>query len=249
MKKIYALLAFALLGATTFAQRALDIELRLTTPVDGSTVPQSNAQQIVFDFENVGDDLVEDDIIIFYIANYTTGEFYNFGGENLNDSGVLVDAIQVNSQTVGLVNTMVINSNILNGGTPFTFNTNAAGFNVGDNIMVIAEIYETASSNPGDEDQGAMGNNFGEFYLSAPVSAVANAKNTFFKAFPVPAIDQLTVVADEEVASIAIISLDGKVVSTVAGNKADVSKLTSGVYMYEATTVSGLKTVSKFVKK
>lgn len=242
MKKIYALLALALVGSTSFAQRNIDIQLNLTTPVDGSTVAQTASQQVIFTFKNVGDDLIVGDTVVFYLYNFTTDAVFSLTGTPNGVNGVIIDTTAATAVNSGIA----LPSAAINQGAEFTFNSTAAGFNAGDNIMVIGEVW---SADGALETQANFADNWGEFYLSAPVSAVANTNKISFKAFPVPAVNELNVVADEEVASISIISLDGKVVSTVAGNKADVSKLTSGVYVYEVTTVSGAKSVSKFVKK
>lgn len=73
-------------------------------------------------------------------------------------------------------------------------------------------------------------------------------KNSF-AAFPNPATDVLNITAAEAIESVSVLSLDGKVVSVTKGGKVDVSNLTTGVYIYEATTVNGAKAINKFVKK
>ncbi len=73
-------------------------------------------------------------------------------------------------------------------------------------------------------------------------------KNSFV-AFPNPATDVLNITAAEAIESVSVLSLDGKVVSVTKGGKVDVSNLTTGVYIYEATTVNGAKAINKFVKK
>ena len=69
-------------------------------------------------------------------------------------------------------------------------------------------------------------------------------------AFPNPASDLLTVsVEGEEVVAVSVVSMDGKVVSTVEGSVAQVAELTAGMYLYEATTASGLVVRNAFIKK
>ena len=68
-------------------------------------------------------------------------------------------------------------------------------------------------------------------------------------ASPNPAIDVLNIKGSEAIATTNVLSLDGKLISTTQGGTIDVSSLTSGVYIYEATTVSGQKAINKFVKK
>lgn len=69
-------------------------------------------------------------------------------------------------------------------------------------------------------------------------------------AFPNPATDLLTVsVEGDEVVAVSVISMDGKVVSTVEGSVAQVAELTAGMYIYEATTASGMVVRNAFIKK
>jgi hypothetical protein len=76
---------------------------------------------------------------------------------------------------------------------------------------------------------------------NAPVAAVA---------YPNPASDVLNISVDgDEVVSVAVISMDGKVVSNNEGSTALVADLTAGMYIYEARTASGAVIRNTFVKK
>jgi hypothetical protein len=76
---------------------------------------------------------------------------------------------------------------------------------------------------------------------NAPVSSVA---------YPNPASDVLNIAVEgEEVVSVAVIAMDGKVVSTTEGSTALVADLTAGMYIYEARTASGAVIRNTFVKK
>lgn len=79
--------------------------------------------------------------------------------------------------------------------------------------------------------------------------SVKNTNNVTFNAYPNPAKNVLNITASEEISSVSILSLDGKVVATSSSNTVDVSSLTTGVYMYEVTTVNGKKAINKFVKE
>ncbi|MEZ4890558.1 MAG: T9SS type A sorting domain-containing protein [Crocinitomicaceae bacterium] len=79
--------------------------------------------------------------------------------------------------------------------------------------------------------------------------SVNNTSNVTFSAYPNPTKNVLNITASEEVSSVSILSLDGKVVTTSTSNTVDVSALTNGVYMYEVTTVNGKKAINKFVKE
>lgn len=241
MKKIYAIAALVLAASTSFGQRTLDLELALQTPVNESTVPQSATQQISFTFKHSGDAMVVGDTVFLYYFNLDTEQSYSLTGVAGSVSLLVLDA-----QTVPLINSgNAIPSSALNNGSALTLNTNQAGFNVGDEILVIVEA-GLLNTNPGTETP--LTNNFGSFFLSAPTSSVDELNSISLSAFPNPAVSELNVTAIEDVVAVSVINLEGKVVATATGNKVDVSKLNSGVYMYEATTVSGLKAVNKFVK-
>jgi hypothetical protein len=69
-------------------------------------------------------------------------------------------------------------------------------------------------------------------------------------AYPNPASDVLNIsVAGDEVVAIAVIAMDGKIVSNNQGSTALVADLTAGMYIYEATTASGAVIRNTFVKK
>ncbi len=238
MKKIYAIAALFLAASTSYGQRTMDLSLALQTPVNESTVPQSTAQQISFTFTHSGDDMVLGDTVFLYYFNLNTEQSYSLTGVAGS-----VSLLVLNAQTVPLVNSGdPIPSSALS--IP-TLNTNQTGFNVGDEIMVIVEA-GLLNTNPGTETP--ITNNFGSFFLSAPTSSVVELNSISLSAFPNPAVNELNVTAIEDVVAVSVINLEGKVVASANGNKVDVSNLNSGVYMYEATTVSGLKAVNKFVK-
>lgn len=68
--------------------------------------------------------------------------------------------------------------------------------------------------------------------------------------YPNPANDVLNIVANEEIANVSILSLDGKVVAKAANAKTiNVAELVSGVYLYEVTTTSGKVSRDTFMKK
>lgn len=238
MKKIYAIAALFLAASTSYGQRTMDLSLALQTPVNESTVPQSSAQQISFTFTHSGDDMVLGDTVFLYYFNLDTEQSYSLTGVAGS-----VSLLVLNAQTVPLVNSGdPIPSSALS--IP-TLNTNQTGFNVGDEIMVIVEA-GLLNTNPGTETP--ITNNFGSFFLSAPTSSVVELNSISLSAFPNPAVNELNVTAIEDVVAVSVINLEGKVVVSATGSKVDVSNLNSGVYMYEATTVSGLKAVNKFVK-
>jgi len=58
----------------------------------------------------------------------------------------------------------------------------------------------------------------------------------------------LNIVSTEQVASVAIISMDGKVAMTTTATSVEVGTLTPGMYIYEVTTTSGNVSRNTFMK-
>jgi hypothetical protein len=72
------------------------------------------------------------------------------------------------------------------------------------------------------------------------------------KVYPNPAENNLNVEMTEELVSVNVISLDGKIVVSQVMNgstSVDVANLNSGAYVLEATTVSGAVVRTNFIKK
>jgi hypothetical protein len=66
--------------------------------------------------------------------------------------------------------------------------------------------------------------------------------------YPNPATDVLNIKMDEEVASVVITALDGKVVATENSTSINISGLNTGMYLYTITGVSGNIATGNFVK-
>ena len=107
-----------------------------------------------------------------------------------------------------------------------------------------------AVSNPnGDPDDTDMLNNQ-DCFNAVPASAEIS-ENTIATAlaYPNPAIDIVHVAVEgDEVVSLAVYGMDGKVVSTTQGSMAVVAYLPAGLYIYEATTASGTVIRNTFAK-
>lgn len=69
------------------------------------------------------------------------------------------------------------------------------------------------------------------------------------KVYPNPANDVLNISINEEIESVSIVTLDGKVVATSTGSTVNVAELTSGMYIYEITTANGNVARDTFMKK
>jgi Secretion system C-terminal sorting domain len=68
--------------------------------------------------------------------------------------------------------------------------------------------------------------------------------------YPNPANDVLNItVGNEEIATVSIVSMDGKVVATSTNGTVNIADLTAGMYMYQVTTVAGKLANGNFAKK
>lgn len=90
------------------------------------------------------------------------------------------------------------------------------------------------------------------FVLNANNASIEEEVALNFNVFPNPTNETLTVNSKMEIESIAIISLDGKIVRTQAINgtsqEINVSDLNSGTYIYEVKTVNGFVSRKTFMK-
>ena len=88
--------------------------------------------------------------------------------------------------------------------------------------------------------------------VSETSSASIEENTVVANVFPNPASDVLNITASNEVSTVAIIGMDGKVISTTDVNgtaaSVNISALNAGVYFYEVVTVEGTVR-STFVKK
>lgn len=66
--------------------------------------------------------------------------------------------------------------------------------------------------------------------------------------YPNPANNVLNIQAKEELTSITVSTMDGKVVATSTTSSVNVAELSSGIYLYEAVTVSGKVARGNFAK-
>lgn len=82
------------------------------------------------------------------------------------------------------------------------------------------------------------------------VNLVAGINENVIEAavYPNPATDVLNIKAKEGIASVRVLTMDGKVVATSATTSVSVAGLTAGIYMYEAVTVSGKVARGNFAK-
>jgi hypothetical protein len=66
--------------------------------------------------------------------------------------------------------------------------------------------------------------------------------------YPNPANNVLNISSKEDVASVRLMTTDGKVVATSTSTAVNVAELNAGIYLYEITTVSGKVARGNFAK-
>lgn len=237
MKNYYlAIASFLILGAS-YGQYTYNIDMLLTTPVINSTVARQAAQPINFSIKNYGpNDTKPGDTLYTYFWNSTQNQFYGLNGT----PGLL----SFSKLTYGIEIGMSVFSTQLNGGNQLTLNTLASGFNNGDVIYVVSKLISATNGTDSDTANDAK-----KFTLGTGSAGVEDATIATFKVYPNPAKDVLNFESEDGVASVSIFSLDGKLISTTKGGTVDVSGLTTGVYLYNASTLTGRIALNKFVKK
>ncbi|NRA12338.1 MAG: T9SS type A sorting domain-containing protein [Crocinitomicaceae bacterium] len=107
------------------------------------------------------------------------------------------------------------------------------------------------STNDGTTNSWEMDIAFGIFPVISYYAGLNEATVTA-KVYPNPATDVLNITASNEVSTVSIIGMDGKVISTTDVNgtttSVDIAALNAGVYFYEVVTVEGTVR-NTFVKK
>lgn len=203
-----------------------------------------------------------------------TAKVYSFNSTTA--FGTLLGSQTLNLSTI---DTTLASGYSFAGGRPFNANfVFSTPVTVSNDILVMIEMPTTAgdtiaivSNNPGEFanaathtfekwEDGSL-NNFATAWqggmnvslaIYPVVNMVASIEENVIEAsvYPNPANDVLNIkVVNEEIASVAIVSLDGKVVATSTSNSVNVADLTAGMYMYQVTTVSGKLANGNFAKK
>lgn len=247
MKKFYTLLVATLLASTTFGQRSYDLQLDLVTPASGSDVAPGSIA-VEFTLTNNGPDAVVagDTVMFSYVVatSQTSQTIYSLQNNATNNvTGVILPA-GVSIPVGGTFSSALLTAAGLM--VPFTLSSAPEGAMV---FVVCHGLGAAALTETGDTNDTDAENNADYFFIGAPAVSISNVSTSTFAAYPNPATDVLNITSEEEITSINVLSLDGKIVATSNGASVNVSTLTSGVYVYQVTSISGATTANKFVKK
>lgn len=124
------------------------------------------------------------------------------------------------------------------GETAFTFQYNISTFAGADSLILIFEHHNCT-----DENFIAMDNITVTNFLNVNENVITAS------VYPNPTTDVLNIVAgNEEIETVTVASLDGKVVMNATSGTLDVADLKAGMYIYNVTTKAGKLATGNFVK-
>jgi hypothetical protein len=234
MKKL--LLSFAFLATFTSASFAqYDVQVVLNSPSPNANATGTANFTISYTVTNLGPNAIPqgDTIIVTVIHSDNNFSLTGTAGSVslIPLPAALPSGTSISSAAIGA-------------------NATANLASVSGQVCMFATVGLAAVSNPnGDPDDTNMANNLSCFN-SVPASASITESNAIAAiAYPNPTVDMLNVAVEgDEVVSIAIIAMDGKIVSTQSGSVAQVSTLSAGMYIYEARTSSGAVIRNTFAK-
>ena len=80
-------------------------------------------------------------------------------------------------------------------------------------------------------------------------TAVTEYGNQLFSAYPTPTSPWVEIRSESDIASIALYTVDGKLLKVINDNKVNLSKMGTGLYLGVVTDVTGVRGVVKMVRK
>jgi len=214
-----------------------DLQVTLNSPASGSPATGISGFNIAYTITNNGPNEIPAGDTLYLALIYSGSNYSLINGEAGSVSLVVLPAAVPSGASL-VSSTLGINAV-----------ANLSGVS-GDVCMFVTVGLAGFTSIAGDPNDTNMDNNL-DCFTSVPASASIEANNQLSAvAYPNPASDVLNITVDgDEVVSVAIIAMDGKVVSNNQGSTALVADLSAGMYIYEARTASGAIIRSTFMKK
>jgi hypothetical protein len=231
MKKIYSIIAAVAISATAFSQ-GFDLEVNLVTPASGSTQAASAAVPVEFTITNNGPSTLLAGDTLF--VGYTKGTQAAYSLTNV----------------AGQASGFLLQSDLAPGAALTTGSNDfdLSSFVNGDTVIVICYGTGLAALSGNDPDETDPTNNADLFFIGG-TSSVAEL-SAEVSVYPNPAVNVLNIEANEEVESISIVALDGRVVLEAENTTSvNVSNLNTGRYIYRVRTNSGAIITDSFVKQ
>lgn len=233
MKKLLLSIS-AVIAATSAMAQAHDIEAVLTVPTEGSTQAPNASQQFNYNIKNNGPTaLSQGDTIYFGYAIGTTP--YTMTGVAGSASGAILP------QAVASGASLSVSQN------PITINTSG----ITTSTQVCAIVYGMGGSSltaAGDPNETDDANNLSCFTVAPSTANLAEIAEVSVSVYPNPASDVLNIKSEEVVASVALVTMDGKVLFTGNSTSVNISTFNAGTYVYMVRTLSGETFIGNFVK-
>jgi hypothetical protein len=238
MKKL--LLSVAVFATTlSFGQVNRDLEAILGTPASGAVVAPGSIS-VEFSIKNNGPDAITTGDTV-YFAYIVGQDIYDFEG-TLNS---VVGAIIPSGVTIPAGQSLpwTVLSQVAGSGITIDMTNQTTPQNICALVLGIGAGALTAAGDPADSNQD---NNLDCFTVNPNASLDENT--IVASVYPNPATDVLNIKMNEEVASVVISTLDGKVVATETSTSVNISELNTGMYIYTITGASGKVAKGNFVK-
>jgi len=238
MKKL--LLSVAVLATTiSFGQANRDLRAQLITPASNAVVAPGTIS-VEFNIVNNGPDaIVPGDTVYF---GYSIGQnIYSFDG-TVNQ---VVGAIIPTGFTVAAGQSIpwAVLTQVAGGGISIDMTAQTTVETICAVVLGVGSASVSATGDPADSN---MGNNFDCFTVNP--NAFLSENVIAATVYPNPASDVLNIKMDEEIASIVITTLDGKIVVSESSNTINISELNAGMYLYTINAASGKVAKGNFVK-
>jgi len=231
MKKIYSLLVAVGLSTMAFSQ-GYDLEVALVTPTSGSTVAASAAVPVEFTITNNGPTTIPTGDTLFVGYSKGTTQAYSLTNVANQASGFILQA------------DLASGTSISTGSNDFDLSS----FVDGDTVIVVCYGSGIASLAGADPNEANPINNLDLFFIGS--TSDVQELTVEAMVYPNPAVNVLNIEANEEVESITIVALDGRVVLEAENTTTiDVSSLRTGSYIYRVRTSSGAVVSDSFVKQ
>ena len=130
--------------------------------------------------------------------------------------------------------------------TDFQLNSGSPAINSGDNTKVPSALLVDLLGNQRIYNTTV---DMGAYEFDAALSSEYFTSFTEFEVYPNPTSSLLNITSNDEIKSMTIYSLDGKLILDTKENKVDVSNLQNGLYIIKVTTDQNGVGTKKFVKR
>jgi hypothetical protein len=238
MKKL--LLSVAVFATTlSFGQVNRDLEAILSTPASNAVVAPGTIS-VEFSIKNNGPDALNPGDTVFF--GYAVGQdIFSFDGTINQVEGAIIPA----GLTIPAGQSLpwAALTQVAGGGISIDMTAQTTVETICAIVLGVGSGALTASGDPAD---ATPDNNIDCFTVNPNANISEITLNA--SVYPNPATNVLNIKMNEEVASVVISTLDGKVVATETSTSVNISELNTGMYIYTITGASGKVAKGNFVK-